>query len=147
MQKPMTAPDPQSIHIVTGTIGDDIHSFGIKVINHALESAGFRVVSLGIQTPQEDFVKAAMESDAKAILVSSMSGHARLLCEGLRANCTEAGLGDIVLYVGGTLSTGDTPWPELQQIFLDMGYTRVFPATTMPGEIITALKQDLAIPA
>lgn len=133
-----------TVNIVTGTIGDDIHSFGIKVINHALENAGYQVVSLGIQTPQEDFVKAAIESDAKAILVSSMSGHARLLCEGLRARCIEAGLKNIVLYVGGTLSTGDTPWPELQKTFLDMGYTRVFPATTMPGEIITALQADLA---
>ena len=52
------------IKVITGTIGDDIHSFGIKVINHALESAGYQVISLGIQTPQEDFVKAAIESDA-----------------------------------------------------------------------------------
>lgn len=130
--------------VVTGTIGDDIHSFGIKVINHALESAGFQVISLGIQTPQEDFVKAAIEADAKAILVSSMSGHARLLCVGLRERCIEAGLKDIVLYVGGTLSTGDTPWPELEQIFINMGFTRAFPATTMPGQIIADLTADIA---
>lgn len=132
------------IKIITGTIGDDIHSFGIKVINHALESAGFQVISLGIQTPQEDFVKAAIESDAKAILVSSMSGHARLLCEGLRQRCVEAGLKNIVLYVGGTLSTGDTPWAELEQLFLRMGYTRAFPPTTMPGQIIADLTADIA---
>lgn len=130
--------------VITGTIGDDIHSFGIKVINHALESAGFQVISLGIQTPQEDFVKAAIESDARAILVSSMSGHARLLCVGLRERCIEAGLKDIVLYVGGTLSTGDTPWPELEQIFLRMGYTRAYPPTTMPGQIIADLGADIA---
>lgn len=132
------------VKVITGTIGDDIHSFGIKVINHALESAGFQVISLGIQTPQEDFVKAAIESDAKAILVSSMSGHARLLCEGLRQRCVEAGLKNIVLYVGGTLSTGDTPWPDLEQIFLRMGYTRAFPPTTMPGQIIADLTADIA---
>lgn len=132
------------IKVITGTIGDDIHSFGIKVINHALESAGYQVISLGIQTPQEDFVKAAIESDAKAILVSSMSGHARLLCEGLRQRCVEAGLKNIVLYVGGTLSTGDTPWPDLEQLFLRMGYTRAFPPTTMPGQIIADLTVDIA---
>ena len=130
--------------VVTGTIGDDIHSFGIKVINHALSGAGFQVISLGIQTPQEDFVKAAIEADASAILVSSMSGHARLLCEGLRQRCIEAGLPDIVLYVGGTLSTGDTPWPELEQAFLRMGYTRAYPPTTMPGQIIEDLRADIA---
>jgi len=135
--------EAERIKVITGTIGDDIHSFGIKVINHALEGAGYQVVSLGIQTPQDDFVKAALEADARAILVSSMSGHARLLCAGLRERCIEAGLAKIVLYVGGTLSTGDTPWPELEQEFLAMGYTRVFPATTLPGQVIDALRADL----
>ncbi len=130
--------------VITGTIGDDIHSFGIKVINHALEAGGFDVISLGIQTSQEDFVKAAIESDARAILVSSMSGHARLLCEGLRQRCIEAGLDDIVLYVGGTLSTGDMAWSELEQVFLRMGYTRAYPPTTMPGQIIIDLQADLS---
>jgi methylaspartate mutase sigma subunit len=96
------------IKVVTGTIGDDIHSFGIKVIEHALGDAGFQVVPLGIQTSQEDFIEAAVETNAGAILISSMSGHARLLCEGLREKCVEAGLKNIVLYLGGTLSTGDT---------------------------------------
>lgn len=131
--------------IVTGTIGDDIHSFGIKVINHALEDAGFKVVSLGIQTPSEDFVQAAVEADARAILVSSMSGHAQLLCEGLRGQCLEAGLADIVLYVGGTLSTGGMSWPDIEARFLEMGFTRAYPPTTMPGEVVKDLQSDLAV--
>lgn len=146
----MSADQPnetEHIKIVTGTIGDDIHSFGIKVINHALAHAGYQVVSLGIQTPQEDFIKAALEADARAILVSSMSGHARLLCAGLRERCIEAGLKDIALYVGGTLSVGEVPWHELEAEFLAMGYTRVFPATTLPGQVIEALGHDLGVSA
>lgn len=134
----------EKIKVVTGTIGDDIHSFGIKVIEHALNHAGFQVVPLGIQTSQEDFIEAAVETNAGAILISSMSGHARLLCEGLREKCLEAGLKNIVLYLGGTLSTGDMPWEELEQMFLKMGYTRVYPSTAMPGRIIEDLKEDLA---
>jgi methylaspartate mutase sigma subunit len=134
----------EKIKVVTGTIGDDIHSFGIKVIEHALSDAGFQVVPLGIQTSQGDFIEAAVETNAGAILISSMSGHARLLCEGLREKCVEAGLKNIVLYLGGTLSTGDTPWEELEQIFLRMGYTRVYPSTAMPGQIMEDLKADLA---
>ena len=136
---------PEALNIVTGTIGDDIHSFGIKVIEHALGTAGFTPVPLGIQVSQEDFVRAAIESDARAILVSSMSGHARLLCEGLRGRCDEAGLDGIVLYVGGTLSTGDMGWDEIEKTFVGMGYTRAFPPTTLPGEIIAALRDDLAL--
>jgi methylaspartate mutase sigma subunit len=134
----------EKVKVVTGTIGDDIHSFGIKVIEHALSDAGFHVVPLGIQTSQEDFIEAALETNAGAIMVSSMSGHARLLCEGMRDKCLEAGLKDIVLYLGGTLSTGDVPWEELQKIFLKMGYTRVYSTSAMPGQIIDDLKTDLA---
>jgi methylaspartate mutase sigma subunit len=134
----------EKVKVVTGTIGDDIHSFGIKVIEHALSDAGFHVVPLGIQTSQEDFIEAALETNAGAIMVSSMSGHARLLCEGMRDKCLEAGLKDIVLYLGGTLSTGDVPWEQLQKIFLKMGYTRVYSTSAMPGQIIDDLKTDLA---
>lgn len=130
--------------VVTGTIGDDIHSLGIKVIEHALSSVGFKVVPLGIQTPQEDFIKAAVETDADAILISSLSGHARMLCQGLREKCIEAGLKDIILYLGGNLSTGDTSWGEIEPLFLKMGYNRVYPATTLPGQIIADLREDLA---
>lgn len=130
-------------NIVTGTIGDDIHSFGIKVIEHALDDAGFKVFPLGIQVAQEDFIRAAIEADADAILVSSMSGHARLLCEGFRAKCIEAGLPDIVLYVGGTLSTGDMTWDEIEPLFKQMGFNRTFPSTSLPGEIVDALRHDL----
>jgi methylaspartate mutase sigma subunit len=132
------------LKVVTGTIGDDIHSFGIKVIEHALNDAGFHVVPLGIQTSQEDFIAAAVETNASAILISSMSGHARLLCEGLREKCMEAGLKDIALYLGGTLSTGDMPWEELEQMFRKMGYTRVYSTAAMPGQIMEDLKADLA---
>ncbi|HEX2964867.1 MAG TPA: methylaspartate mutase subunit S [Syntrophorhabdaceae bacterium] len=132
------------IKLVTGTIGDDIHSFGIKVIEHALTDAGFRVIPLGVQTSQEDFIAAAVETNAAAILVSSMSGHARLLCEGLREKCTEAGLKDILLYLGGTLSTGDMSWQDIEKMFLNMGYTRVYSTGAMPGQIMEDLKSDLA---
>lgn len=135
----------KKVKVVTGTIGDDIHSFGIKVIEHALHDAGFQVIPLGIQTSQEDFIEAAVETNAAAILISSMSGHARLLCEGMREKCLEAGLKDIVLYLGGTLSTGDVPWETLEQMFLKMGYTRVYSTSTMPGQIIKDLKADLTV--
>ena len=134
----------ETITLVTGTIGDDVHSLGIKVIEYALRSAGFRVVPLGIQTPQEDFIKAAVETAADAILVSSLSGHARMLCQGFREKCIEAGLKEIILYLGGNLSTGDTVWEEIEPMFLKMGYNRVYPSTTMPGQVIADLRTDIA---
>jgi methylaspartate mutase sigma subunit len=130
--------------LITGTIGDDVHSLGIKVLEHAFRNTGFKVVSLGIQTSQEDFVKAALETAADAIMVSSLSGHARKLCPGLREKCNETGLKDIILYVGGWLTTGDATWEETKNLFKKMGYNRVYSSAALPGQVIADLNLDLA---
>ena len=65
----------------------------------ALEEAGYKVVTLGALTPAEDFVKAAIETAADAILVSSLYGQGELDCRGFRELCIEAGLADILIYV------------------------------------------------
>lgn len=132
--------------LVTGVIGDDAHGVGIKILDHALEDAGYKVVSLGIQTSQKEFIDAAIETNANAILVSSHSGHAQMLCEGLKEKCLEAGLEDILLYVGGQLSIDpNTTWEEISQTFQEMGFKRVCPQTTLPGEVIAFLDEDLGI--
>ena len=135
----------QDIKLVTGTIGDDIHSLGIKVIEQALKNEGYKIISLGIQTSQEDYIKAAMETDADGILVSSMSGHGRLLCQGFRDKCKEAGLENVLLYVGGCLTTGDTSWDDIHTEFKTMGFDRIYPNTSLPGELIADLSADLGV--
>ena len=132
--------------LVTGVIGDDAHGIGMKILDHALKKAGYKVVSLGIQTPQKEFIEAAIETSADAILVSSHSGHAEIVCEGLRDKCTEAGLKDILLYLGGQLTiSSDISWEELSQKFKQAGFNRICPQTTLPGEVIAYLDEDLDI--
>jgi methanogenic corrinoid protein MtbC1 len=53
--------------IVTGVAGDDIHVMGIRLVEHALKSAGARVVSLGVMTPVSEFVDAAVETAARPV--------------------------------------------------------------------------------
>ena len=60
--------------VVTGTVGRDAHVIGTKILSRALRDAGFNVVELGILTPPEEFIKAAIENRADAILMSSMYG-------------------------------------------------------------------------
>src|SRR5688572_30331326 len=96
--------------LVTGVIGSDTHIVGNRILSMALEKAGFKVVSLGALTPAEDFIKAAIETNADAILVSSLYGQGELDCKGFRDLCIEAGLGDILIYVGGNLVVGKQPW-------------------------------------
>jgi len=129
--------------IVTGVIGSDTHIVGNRIISMALEKAGYKVISLGALTPAEDFVKAAIETKADAILVSSLYGQGELDCRGFRNLCTEAGLDGILLYVGGNLVVGKRSWDEVNAIFLGMGFDRAAPPGTRLEDILSWLEQDL----
>ena len=73
--------------VVTGVIGEDVHVVGIRILEYALGEAGFKVVALGSQVSQKEFVEAALETNGDAILVSSLSGHAEALVPGLKEKC------------------------------------------------------------
>ena len=130
--------------LVTGVIGSDTHIVGNRILSMALEQAGYKVVSLGALTPAQDFVKAAVETAADAILVSSLYGQGELDCRGFRELCVEAGLGDILIYVGGNLVVGKQSWPDVEQRFLAMGFDRAFPPGTRTGDVLDALAHDFA---
>ena len=92
-----------------------------KLLSLALERAGFKVVNLGILISQEEFINAAIEAKADALLISSLYGHAELDCRGLRPKCIEAGLGGILIYLGGNVALGKQPWEEVEKRALDLG--------------------------
>jgi methylaspartate mutase sigma subunit len=129
--------------LVTGVIGDDVHIIGIRVLEHALRNAGFKVVALGIQVSQEEFINAAIETKADAILVSSLSGHAKLLVSGFRDKCVEAGLTGVLLYLGGQLVIGESRWVDTEKMFKEAGFTRVYPPLVPPATVIADLEADL----
>ncbi len=128
--------------LVTGVIGSDTHIVGNRILSMALEDAGYQIVALGALTPSEDFIKAAIETAADAIMVSSLYGQGELDCKGFRDLCIEAGLKDILLYVGGNLVVGKQDWEGVEQRFLDMGFDRAFPPGTRAGEVIQSLDED-----
>lgn len=131
------------VKVILGVIGADCHAVGNKILNHALTAAGFEVANLGVLVPQEDFVNAAIETDAKAILVASLYGHGEIDCRGLRDRCREAGIGDILLYVGGNLVVGKTDFTEVEKKFVNMGYDRIYAPGTLPDQVTADLKNDL----
>lgn len=131
--------------VVIGVIGSDCHAVGNKIIHHVLENNGFEVVNIGVLSPQIDFINAAIETNADAIIVSSLYGHGELDCQGMRKNCEEAGLKDILLYVGGNIVVGKQEWNDVESRFKDMGFNRVYRPGT-PIEITTEhLRSDLNI--
>lgn len=130
--------------LVTGVIGSDTHIVGNRILSMALEAAGYKVIALGALTPAGDFIKAAVETAADAIMVSSLYGQGELDCRGFRDLCVEAGLDDILLYLGGNLVVGKQAWPEVERRFLDMGFDRVAPPGTRIETVIEWLARDFA---
>ncbi len=131
--------------VITGVIGEeDPHIVGTKLLSHALKNGGANVVALGAKCSAEEIVKAAIETAADAILLTSVAGHAELNCRGFRDMCEEAGLRDILLYIGGNLvPTGSQKWPEVEKLFKGLGFNRIYPPATPITKGIEDLKKDL----
>jgi len=132
----------QKKKLVLGVIGADVHAVGNKVLYYAFTEAGFEVINLGVMVSQEEFIGAAIETNADAIIVSSLYGHGELDCRGLRDKCIESGLDDILMYVGGNIVVGKQPFEDVEKRFKDMGFDRVFGPGTPPEAAITALRED-----
>ena len=128
--------------MVLGVIGADVHAVGNQILNFAFTQAGFNVVNLGVMVSQEEFIEAAIESGAGAIVVSSLYGHGELDCRGLRDKCDEAGLKGILLYVGGNIVVGKQPFEEVEKRFHAMGFDKVFGPGTAPEVTIAELIKD-----
>ena len=133
--------------LVMGVIGADVHAVGNQILYHAFTDAGFDVINLGVMVSQEEFIGAAIETAADAIIVSSLYGQGELDCRGLRDKCVEAGIGNILLYIGGNLVIGKQPFESVKERFLAMGFNRVFQPGTPPEAGIDALKEDLGLSA
>lgn len=131
--------------LVLGVIGADVHAVGNRILDYAFTQAGFKVINIGVLASQEEFIRAAIETAASVIMVSSLYGHGELDCRGLREKCQESGIGDILLYVGGNLVVGKQEFSEVEKRFLAMGFNRVYPPGTMPEVAIEDLLKDLEL--
>jgi methylaspartate mutase sigma subunit len=129
--------------IVIGVIGADVHAVGNRIIEYVLTNEGYNVVNIGVLSTQEDFINAAIEADAKLILVSSLYGHGEIDCRGLREKCIEAGIGDILLYVGGNIVVGKQDFETVEKRFKEMGFNRVFPPGITIDQVVPIIKADL----
>lgn len=134
-----------ALTVITGTVGGDAHVIGTKILSRALREAGFNVVELGILTPPDDFIKAAIETDAVAILMSSLYGMAELDVHGFKERCVESGLGHVLLYIGGILGVGRRDHKEDEAKFKSLGFDRVYPQETSLADAIADLRNDIKV--
>jgi methylaspartate mutase sigma subunit len=130
--------------IILGVIGADCHAVGNKILEKIFSLNGFNVVNLGVMVSQDEFIDAAIETGAKAILVSSLYGQGELDCEGLRGRCIERGLENIVLVVGGNLVIGKKAFSETEARFKEMGFDRVYGPDANIEKAAEELRQEIA---
>lgn len=131
--------------VVLGVIGSDVHAVGNRILDYAFTQAGFKVINIGVLSTQEEFIHSAIETNADALLVSSLYGHGEMDCRGLREKCQETGIGNILMYVGGNLVVGKQDFKSVKERFLAMGFDRVYPPGTLPEIPIEDLRKDLGI--
>ncbi len=98
------------IRVVAATLGEDEHSVGLKEIldikHGGIEQFGIQYLYLGTSCPVEKLVDAAIETDATAILASTIITHDDIHIRNMRKLhdlCVEKGVRDrLVLVAGGT---------------------------------------------
>jgi len=129
--------------IVIGVIGADVHAVGNKIIEYTLTKSSYNVVNIGVLSSQEDFINAAIETNADMIMVSSLYGHGEIDCRGMRDKCIESGLDNILLYVGGNIVVGKQDFAEVKARFIEMGFNRIYPPGISIDEALKDIKTDL----
>jgi methylaspartate mutase sigma subunit len=136
--------DTAGAGVVLGVVGHDIHVVANRILVIGLAENGFRPYNLGTSNDLDDFADAALETGARAVLVSSINGEGEGACVGIGARFAAAGLSDVLLYVGGNLVVGDRSSAEVERLFTGYGFHRVFhrPASFLP--VFEALRQELA---
>ncbi len=96
-----------------------------------------------MQVTPEEFISVAQETKADAIMMSSLYGMAELDLKDFNQKRMEAGLGDILLYIGGNLVIGRYDPREIEPKFKALGFDRVYPPGAEAEIGIEDLKKDL----
>lgn len=87
--------------LVTST---DVHEFAEFLLSSTLAAVGAEVIDFGINRDPEDIVKAVIETDADAVVISTHNGVARSFGQRLMGELESAGAGSLPVFMGGVLN-------------------------------------------
>ena len=97
------------IRVLVAKPGLDGHDRGAKIIARALRDAGMEVIYTGLRQTPEMIVSAAIQEDVDCIGLSILSGAHSMIVPRIGQLLHEAGAGDILLVLGGTIPAQDEP--------------------------------------
>ncbi|MHC4840533.1 MAG: cobalamin B12-binding domain-containing protein [Planctomycetota bacterium] len=95
------------IRVIIAKAGLDGHDRGAKVVASCLRDAGMEVIYTGLRQTPEMIVQAALQEDADAIGLSSLSGAHMTLFEKVQKILTEQNAENILLFGGGVIPKKD----------------------------------------
>jgi 5-methyltetrahydrofolate--homocysteine methyltransferase len=87
--------------VVIGTVKGDLHDIGKNLVGMMMESAGFKVINVGIDVSADKFVEAVKENNAKIVAMSAMLTTTMVYMKKVIEAMEEAGLRDQVKFMIG----------------------------------------------
>lgn len=95
------------IRVVVAKLGLDGHDRGAKVVARALRDAGMEVIYTGLRQTPENVAEIAIQEDADAVALSSLSGAHNHLFPKVAQLLKEKGAEDILVFGGGVIPEKD----------------------------------------
>lgn len=93
---------------VIGTVKGDLHDIGKNLVGMMLESAGFKVIDLGVDVSPEDFMAAVKANDAKVVGLSALLTTTMLAMKATIDAFKDSGIRDqFKVIIGGAPITQD----------------------------------------
>jgi methylmalonyl-CoA mutase cobalamin-binding domain/chain len=87
--------------LVTST---DVHEFAEFLLSSTLTAVGTEVIDFGINRDPEDIVKAVIETDADAVVITTHNGVARAFGQHLMKELAAANASEVAVFMGGVLN-------------------------------------------
>lgn len=87
--------------VVIGTVKGDIHDLGKNIVIMLLKGAGYNVIDLGVDVPEQKFIEALKESKAPLVGMSVMLTACQDAMKETIKAIKDAGLHDVKVLIGG----------------------------------------------
>ncbi|MBK8205757.1 MAG: cobalamin B12-binding domain-containing protein [Planctomycetes bacterium] len=123
--------------VLVAKAGLDGHDRGAKVVAASLRDAGVEVIYTGLRQTPEMIVHAALQEDADAVGLSSLSGAHMTLFARVLELLKENKADNILLFGGGVM-----PQPDIDKL-TQLGVGRIFGPGTDTRDILKYLNDEI----
>ena len=134
----MSTSSQQPPRIVLAKVGLDGHDRGMNTIAKMFVDAGMEVIHLGLHNAAEDVARVALQEDADAVGISSLSGEHLYFAPQVAAALEAQGAQDVLFFMGGVI-----PWDDIEPL-KQMGVDAVFPAGSMVKQMVSDIEAMVA---